>query len=117
MRTDPLSPDRNGIKDDNAILTDEELSSAGGAENGERAMTYAPRPNEFVPCGERVLAVRGAASRHPGVLRRIYDAMFASRLSQADREIAAFLERSGGRFTDDIERRITQRLISGDWRR
>jgi hypothetical protein len=50
-------------------------------------------------------------------LRRIYDAVFESRQKQAERMIAAYLERTGGRFTDDIERRLTDRLISGDWRR
>jgi hypothetical protein len=31
--------------------------------------------------------------------------------------IEAYLDRTGGRFTDEIERRITMRLISGDWHR
>jgi hypothetical protein len=48
-------------------------------------------------------------------VRRIFDAIFESRQKQADRDIARFLARSGGRFTDDIEREITQRLLTGNW--
>jgi hypothetical protein len=80
-------------------------------------MTYAPRPNEFVPCGECVAADHAGVTRRPGLLRRLYDAMLLSRQAQAEREVAAYLERTGGRFTDEIERRVTQRLIFGDWRR
>lgn len=81
-------------------------------------MAYAARPSEFVPChGSRPTDRGGVAASRPGLLRRIYDAVFESRQKQAERMIAAYLERTGGRFTDDIERRLTDRLISGDWRR
>lgn len=75
-------------------------------------MTYAARPHEFIDCR----AKEGPAHR-PGWLRRIYDAVLESREKQAERAIAAYLETTGGRFTDSIERRITERLISGDWPR
>ena len=79
-------------------------------------MTYAPRPSEFLGRFDRVRAPCVAA-RRPSVLRRIYDAVFESREKQAERVVTAYLESTGGRFTDSIERRITERLISGDWRR
>jgi hypothetical protein len=81
-------------------------------------MTYAARPSEFVPCHENPPADRaGRAVRRRGLLRRIYDRVLESRERQAEREIAAYLESTGGRFTDSIERRLTDRLVSGNWRR
>ena len=80
-------------------------------------MTYAARPSEFIPCQECPPADRAGAARRPGLLRRIYDAMLRARRTQAERVVAAYLEQSGGRFTDDIERRLTERLITGEWRR
>jgi hypothetical protein len=80
-------------------------------------MTYAVRPSEFVPCQECPTAERVGAARRPGLLRRIFDALLQSRQTQAERMVVAYLEHTGGRFTDDIERRLTDRLMSGDWRR
>jgi hypothetical protein len=81
-------------------------------------MTYAARPHEFATCsGHQRPADPPAAARRRGWLRRIYDAMFESRQKQAERAIAAYLEGTGGRFTDSIERRVTERLISGKWPR
>ena len=56
-----------------------------------------------------------AATHKRGLLRRIVRAMVESRQRQTDREIARFLARSGGRLTDDMERRLTQHLLSRDW--
>ena len=81
-------------------------------------MTYAARPSEFVPCRRSEPADLGrGAGRRRGLLRRFYDAVFESRQKQAERAIAAYLETTGGRFTDAIERRVTERLISGHWPR
>jgi hypothetical protein len=41
--------------------------------------------------------------------------MFESRQRRADRQIAGFIARSGGRLTDDLERRMMQRLTTSDW--
>ena len=49
-----------------------------------------------------------------GLLRRVVRAMVESRQRQTDREIARFLAQSGGRLTDDMERRLTQHLLSRD---
>jgi hypothetical protein len=80
-------------------------------------MAYLARPSEFIPCGESPPAHRAdGAARRPGLLRRIFDAVYQSRQAQAEREVVAYLESTGGRFTDDIERRLTGRLVSGNWR-
>jgi hypothetical protein len=82
------------------------------------SMTYLARPDEFIPCGESRPGGREAgAARRPGLFRRIYDALERSRQKQAERVVAAYLETTGGRFTDEIERRVTERLIFGEWRR
>ena len=80
-------------------------------------MTYAARPNEFVPCDHSRPEDRGGTARRPGLLRRIYDAMLESRQKEAERVVAKYLQSTGGRFTDEIERRLTERLIFGEWRR
>ncbi len=56
------------------------------------------------------------AAPRSGLLRRVWDALYESRERAAERDIAGFLARSGGRFTDEIERRITQRFCDGDSR-
>ena len=71
-------------------------------------MTYSPRIKDFAP------AVPPVAPRQ-GLLRRALDAVFESRRRSAERDIARLVARSGGRLTDDIERRITDRLINSDW--
>jgi hypothetical protein len=58
-------------------------------------------------------AAAGAeADRAPrrGFWQRFLDALIASRQRQADREIAYYLARRGGVFTDDVEREVMQRL-------
>ncbi len=75
-----------------------------------------PCPSELVPCCETEVADRMPSAR-PGLLRRIYDAVFDWRQKEAERVATAYLQRTGGRLTDDIERRLTDRLITGQWRR
>jgi hypothetical protein len=100
-----------------ALSEDEEVSLVR-RRDGDRAMSYAARPREFVPCyGATRTAARSIAAPRPGVLRRLFDAVFESRQKQAEREVASYLARTGGRITDDIERRITDRLVIGHWRR
>jgi hypothetical protein len=79
-------------------------------------MTYAPRPNEFVPYFEApaALAHRIGAPRR-GLLRRIFGGIFESREAQAERTAAEYIARTGGRLTDEIERQITDRIITGNW--
>jgi hypothetical protein len=84
-------------------------------------MTYAPRLNEFVPYldakAATVTAPAPAAPRRRGFLHRLLDAVFASAERQAERDVAEYLARSGGRLTDSIEREMTDRIIYGAWRR
>jgi uncharacterized protein (DUF779 family) len=40
-------------------------------------------------------------------------AMTASRQRQADREIARFMAGRGGKFTDEMEREIERRFLTG----
>jgi hypothetical protein len=79
-------------------------------------MAYAAHHRDFVPYfGDKASTRTNAGANKSGVLRRIFDAIFESRQKQADRDIARYLARSGGRFTDDIEREITQRLLTSNW--
>jgi hypothetical protein len=80
----------------------------------EMAMAYVPNAQEFLPSvrGGRCTPASNSPASKPGILRRIVHAMFEWRQAQADREIARFLARSGGRLTDDMERRLTKHLLS-----
>lgn len=51
-------------------------------------------------------------ARKPGFLRRLIAATQEARLRQAEREIALYLARSGGKFTDESERDIERRFLS-----
>jgi hypothetical protein len=53
--------------------------------------------------------------RQAGVLRRILDVLSAWDRQQKEREIGELLARSGGRLTDELERRIMQREMAADW--
>lgn len=56
------------------------------------------------------------AARKPGLLRRLVAAMQEARMRQAEREIALYLARTGGKFTDEAEREIERRYLSNrDW--
>jgi hypothetical protein len=46
----------------------------------------------------------------PGLLRRLADALVASQLQRTEHEIARYLESTGGKFTDSIEREMEERL-------
>jgi len=71
---------------------------------------------DFVPYfGGKAATGSKAVANRPGFLLRIFDAIFESRQRQAEQEIARFLGRSGGRITDDMERQMTQRLLTGNW--
>jgi hypothetical protein len=79
-------------------------------------MTYAAHHRDFASCfGDKASARSNVVANKAGVLRRIFDAIFASRQKQVDREITRFLARSGGRFTDDVEREMMQRLLTDNW--
>jgi hypothetical protein len=78
-------------------------------------MTYAAHHGEFSHYGDRKSAAARGAAHSAGLLRRVFDAVFGSRQRQADKQIARFIANAGGRLTDDIERRMMQRLTTSDW--
>ena len=79
-------------------------------------MTYAAHHRDFPYFRDKASSTRSnAVTNKTGILRRIFDAIIKSRQKQADRDIARFLARSGGRLTDDMEREMTQRLLTGNW--
>ena len=58
---------------------------------------------------------RGTArvsSRAPGrsIWRRLLDAIVVARQHHAEREVRRYLEATGGKFTDTVEREIEERL-------
>jgi hypothetical protein len=79
-------------------------------------MAYAAHYRDLVPCFRDKASPRrsDAVASKAGVLRRIFDAIIEPRHKQADRDITRLLARSGGRLTDDIEREMTQRLLTGN---
>lgn len=70
----------------------------------------------YVPAAiaSRELARRtdSAPGRIGRLWRRLFEAILAARRSEAEREIALYLERTGGKFTDDVEREIESRFLS-----
>jgi len=74
-------------------------------------MAYIATHRDFAQYGRQ----SGAKSKKPNLLRRFFDAVMRARQEHANRELAQFLIRSGGRLTDDIERQMNQRLSRGDW--
>jgi hypothetical protein len=46
----------------------------------------------------------------PGLLKHLLDAFVTSQLQQTEYEIARYLESTGGKLTDTVEREIEERL-------
>lgn len=53
------------------------------------------------------------AEARPGLFSRVLAAMQAARQRQAEREIARYFATSGDKFTDETEREIERRFLSG----
>lgn len=64
--------------------------------------------------GVRELAFTKPAAKPAGAgwLSRLVAAMSASRMRQAEREVARYLADTGGKFTDEAEREIERRFLS-----
>ena len=63
-------------------------------------------------------AAEAGAPRKPGFWSRLFARIEESRMRAADREIARFIQRNGGRINDRIERDIERRFIrpaGHDW--
>jgi hypothetical protein len=80
-------------------------------------MSYAAYPREFGPfVGQTPFKAEGFPKRL-GLLRRIFDAFIDARQRDVDRQVVRFLAaRSARTLTDDLEREISQRLSTSDWR-
>lgn len=57
---------------------------------------------------------RTATPARPGLFARFFRALHEARLRQAEREIALYIERSGGKLTDSTEREIERRFLAPD---
>lgn len=68
-------------------------------------------PRDFSFTTIKTTAARTRPMR-PGFWRRIYEAMAATRLRQAEGDIARYLSDNGGKLTDEIERDIERRFLS-----
>ncbi|MBS0249361.1 MAG: hypothetical protein JSR61_22345 [Proteobacteria bacterium] len=88
----------------------DEANSSFSPENREiAAMTIAS------PAGYQVIAVSSATPANPGLLRRLYEALFESRERHAQRSVDAYIARRGYRMTDSLEREIGERMLDGQW--
>jgi hypothetical protein len=78
-------------------------------------MTYAAHHKNFAPYVDgKGTAKPEAVAKRFGILRRLLDAVLHSRQRHADQQIAAFIARSGGRLTDDLERELMRRLLTSN---
>ena len=79
-------------------------------------MTYAANYRDFGPCfRDKASGKSSPDATKPGIMRRIFGAVFETRQEQIEREVTRFVARSGGRITDDIEREIMQRFFTSNW--
>jgi hypothetical protein len=68
----------------------------------------------FVTHGlDRAHSTSAAGNVH-GLWNRLRKAAFDFRLDRSEREVARFLQENGGRLTDDLERRILDRISGLD---
>ena len=58
----------------------------------------------------------GCAPRQPSLLNRFVAAVMQARQRQMEREIANYIANCGGKFTDEAEREIERRFLSGEVR-
>jgi hypothetical protein len=81
-----------------------------GISNGDDAMALS---DYFLHHRDVIQASRsGRAKQHStrDLLKRLLDALVASQLQQTEHEIARYLESTGGKLTDTVEREIEKRL-------
>jgi hypothetical protein len=61
-----------------------------------------------------IALTRTATPARPGFFARFLRALHESRMRQAEREIALYIDRTGGKFTDSVEREIERRFLAHD---
>ena len=68
---------------------------------------YFPHHRDVIPVSRS-----GRAKQHStrGLLKHLLDALVTSQLQQTEHEIARYLESTGGKLTDTVEREIEERL-------
>jgi hypothetical protein len=54
-----------------------------------------------------------SADARPSFFGRVYAAIMKTREADAQRQMARLLRQSGGRLTDDMERRFSEHLLGG----
>jgi hypothetical protein len=88
--------------------------------NGD-PMTDTANHNNLAGYVGDVPAKRNMVAKGIGILRLIFDAvlnaMYESCRTRAEREIANFVARRGGRITDEFEREMARHLFTSDWSR
>lgn len=68
--------------------------------------------NGFVPTiSEALSAAEPKRGSHPGLFARMFNAVHEAQTRRAERQIARFIEASGGRMTDDLERKIERHFV------
>jgi len=67
------------------------------------------------PLGYQIIALPAATSQppKPGLLRRLFDTLFETRETRAQRAVDEYIAQSGGRLTDSLEREIGERILEG----
>lgn len=68
------------------------------------------------PVASHGFSLAHALSPIAALTRAIGKAILAAHTRRAERELARYLERSGGKLTDDIERRMMQSLTGSNLR-
>ncbi|MDP2408899.1 MAG: hypothetical protein Q8M26_01300 [Pseudolabrys sp.] len=73
-------------------------------------MAYAPAA--IAPTALEFTQSQPQVRANPGLFARLFLAMQAARMRQAEREVARYLSDTGGKFTDEAEREIERRFLS-----
>jgi hypothetical protein len=98
------------------------LASTTKTKSGKRLWIFEPKDDDIMAFFSHALSptdttlTRDAVAPRPSFFSRLLAGMIESRQRQADREIAQFLRRNGGKFTDSAEREIERRFLPGAWK-
>jgi hypothetical protein len=80
-------------------------------------MSYSAHRKDFGSFVAETPSKSVTTPKKTGVLRRVLNAMMGARQREANRQIARFLAaRSALTLTDGLEREISQRLSTSNWR-
>ena len=79
-------------------------------------MSYLPRHQDFGRPTRSAVPAELDAVEKTSMLRCLFDAFMGSRQRDVDRQIERFIAaRSGGHLTDNLEREISQHLMTSGW--